>query len=193
MNKFSDKITENFSHIESDLNNSNKNTLNAINNIYEKIESELNKKQHLPVVKEKKTKELISRILSQTADNSSLTKNDLENKINIIANDEEIDIENEEKINSDEKTTITNKIASWHLTILRDKIRIELHNSGIKISSWQNICQTPLVQQIRLAAPLGDVLEAEGLALEPVGAVLALLLLELLIHRILILLFCSEN
>ena len=40
---------------------------------------------------------------------------------------------------------------------------------------------TPLVQQIRLASPLGDVLEAEGLLLEPVGAVLALLLLELLL------------
>ncbi len=40
---------------------------------------------------------------------------------------------------------------------------------------------TPLVQQIRLASPLGDVLEAEGLVLEPVGAVLALLLLELLL------------
>ncbi|MGC6483096.1 MAG: cation:proton antiporter [Synechococcus sp.] len=40
---------------------------------------------------------------------------------------------------------------------------------------------TPLVQQIRLSAPLGDVLEAEGLLLEPVGAVLALLLLELLL------------
>ena len=40
---------------------------------------------------------------------------------------------------------------------------------------------TPLVQQIRLAPPLGDVLEAEGLFLEPVGAVLALLLLELLV------------
>ncbi len=38
---------------------------------------------------------------------------------------------------------------------------------------------TPLVQQIKLASPLGDVLEAEGLFLEPVGAVLALLLLEL--------------
>ncbi len=40
---------------------------------------------------------------------------------------------------------------------------------------------TPIVQQIRLAPPLGDVLEAEGLVLEPVGAVLALLLLELLL------------
>ena len=40
---------------------------------------------------------------------------------------------------------------------------------------------TPLVQQIRLATPLGDVLEAEGLILEPVGAVLALLLLELVL------------
>ena len=40
---------------------------------------------------------------------------------------------------------------------------------------------TPLVQQIRLASPLGDVLEAEGLFLEPVGADLALLLLELLV------------
>ncbi len=40
---------------------------------------------------------------------------------------------------------------------------------------------TPLVQQIKLASPLGDVLEAEGLVLEPVGAVLALLLLELLV------------
>jgi NhaP-type Na+/H+ or K+/H+ antiporter len=40
---------------------------------------------------------------------------------------------------------------------------------------------TPLVQQIRLAPPLGDVLEAEGLVLEPVGAVLARLLLELLL------------
>ncbi len=38
---------------------------------------------------------------------------------------------------------------------------------------------TPLIQQIRLASPLADVLEAEGLLLEPVGAVLALLLLEL--------------
>ncbi len=40
---------------------------------------------------------------------------------------------------------------------------------------------TPLVQQIRLASPLGDVLEAEGLVLEPIGAVLALLLLELVV------------
>ena len=38
---------------------------------------------------------------------------------------------------------------------------------------------TPLVRQIRLAAPLGEVLEGEGLILEPIGAVLALLLLEL--------------
>ena len=38
---------------------------------------------------------------------------------------------------------------------------------------------TPIVKQIRLAHPLGDVLEAEGLVLEPIGAVLALLLLEL--------------
>ncbi|MCP9780669.1 MULTISPECIES: cation:proton antiporter [Cyanobium] len=38
---------------------------------------------------------------------------------------------------------------------------------------------TPLVRQIRLAPPLGDVLEGEGLILEPIGAVLALLLLEL--------------
>ncbi|MEB3158672.1 MAG: cation:proton antiporter [Synechococcus sp.] len=43
---------------------------------------------------------------------------------------------------------------------------------------------TPLIQQIRLAAPLGDVLEAEGLVLEPVGAVLALLLLELLLGNL---------
>lgn len=40
---------------------------------------------------------------------------------------------------------------------------------------------TPLVRQIRLAAPLGEVLEGEGLILEPIGAVLALLLLELAI------------
>ncbi len=40
---------------------------------------------------------------------------------------------------------------------------------------------TPLIQQIRLAPPLGDVLKAEGLVLEPIGAVLALLLLELLV------------
>ena len=40
---------------------------------------------------------------------------------------------------------------------------------------------TPLVKQIRLASPLSDVLEAEGLVLEPIGAVLALLLLELLV------------
>ncbi len=38
---------------------------------------------------------------------------------------------------------------------------------------------TPLVRQIRLAPPLGKVLEGEGLILEPIGAVLALLLLEL--------------
>ena len=37
----------------------------------------------------------------------------------------------------------------------------------------------PLVRQIRLSQPLGDVLEGEGLILEPIGAVLALLLLEL--------------
>jgi NhaP-type Na+/H+ or K+/H+ antiporter len=40
---------------------------------------------------------------------------------------------------------------------------------------------TPLVRQIRLASPLSDVLEAEGLILEPIGAVLALLLLELVV------------
>lgn len=40
---------------------------------------------------------------------------------------------------------------------------------------------TPLVRQIRLASPLGDILEAEGLVLEPIGAVLALLLLELVL------------
>ena len=43
---------------------------------------------------------------------------------------------------------------------------------------------TPLVRQIRLAPPLGDVLEAEGLVLEPVGAVLALLLLELVLGNL---------
>ena len=41
-----------------------------------------------------------------------------------------------------------------------------------------------LVRQIRLAAPLGDVLEAEGLVLEPIGAVLALLLLELVLGNL---------
>jgi len=39
----------------------------------------------------------------------------------------------------------------------------------------------PLVRQIGLAPPLGEVLEGEGLVLEPIGAVLALLLLELVI------------
>jgi NhaP-type Na+/H+ or K+/H+ antiporter len=39
----------------------------------------------------------------------------------------------------------------------------------------------PLVRQIGLAPPLGEVLEGEGLVLEPIGAVLALLLLELVL------------
>ena len=43
---------------------------------------------------------------------------------------------------------------------------------------------TPLVRQIKLAPPLGDVLEAEGLVLEPIGAVLALLLLELVLGNL---------
>ena len=43
---------------------------------------------------------------------------------------------------------------------------------------------TPLVRQIRLAQPLGEVLEAEGLVLEPIGAVLALLLLELVLGNL---------
>ena len=43
---------------------------------------------------------------------------------------------------------------------------------------------TPLVRQIKLAPPLGDVLEAEGLLLEPIGAVLALLLLELVLGNL---------
>ncbi len=38
---------------------------------------------------------------------------------------------------------------------------------------------SPLVEQIKLASPLSVVLKAEGLLLEPIGAVLALLLLEL--------------
>ena len=38
---------------------------------------------------------------------------------------------------------------------------------------------SPLVEQIRLTSPLSEVLKAEGLLLEPIGAVLALLLLEL--------------
>jgi NhaP-type Na+/H+ or K+/H+ antiporter len=40
---------------------------------------------------------------------------------------------------------------------------------------------TPMVQQMRLLPSLANVLEAEGLALEPLGAVLALLLLQLAI------------
>ena len=38
---------------------------------------------------------------------------------------------------------------------------------------------SPLVEQIKLASPLSEVLKAEGLLLEPIGAVLALLLFEL--------------
>jgi len=38
---------------------------------------------------------------------------------------------------------------------------------------------SPLVEQIKLTSPLSQVLKAEGLLLEPIGAVLALLLLEL--------------
>ena len=52
--------------------------------------------------------------------------------------------------------------------------------SAIVLSTGPTVV-TPIVQQIRLATPLGDVLEAEGLVLEPVGAVLALLLLEQLL------------
>ena len=40
---------------------------------------------------------------------------------------------------------------------------------------------TPLVEQIKLASPLSEVLKAEGLVLEPIGAVLALLLLEFIL------------
>ena len=40
---------------------------------------------------------------------------------------------------------------------------------------------TPLVDQIKLSSPLSDVLKAEGLVLEPIGAVLALLLLEFIL------------
>ena len=42
----------------------------------------------------------------------------------------------------------------------------------------------PLVRQIRLQPPLGQVLEGEGLVLEPIGAVLALLLLELVLGNL---------
>ena len=40
---------------------------------------------------------------------------------------------------------------------------------------------SPLVEQIQLASPLSEVLKAEGLVLEPIGAVLALLLLEFIL------------
>ena len=40
---------------------------------------------------------------------------------------------------------------------------------------------SPLVDQIKLVSPLSEVLKAEGLLLEPIGAVLALLLLELIL------------
>ncbi len=40
---------------------------------------------------------------------------------------------------------------------------------------------SPLVDQIKLVSPLSEVLKAEGLVLEPVGAVLALLLLEFIL------------
>ena len=40
---------------------------------------------------------------------------------------------------------------------------------------------TPLVEQIKLVSPISEVLKAEGLVLEPIGAVLALLLLELVL------------
>jgi NhaP-type Na+/H+ or K+/H+ antiporter len=41
-----------------------------------------------------------------------------------------------------------------------------------------------LVQQMRLSPPLGELLEGEGLVLEPVGAVLALMLLELVLGQL---------
>ena len=40
---------------------------------------------------------------------------------------------------------------------------------------------SPLVEQIKLASPLSEVLKAEGLVLEPIGAVLALLILEFIL------------
>ena len=40
---------------------------------------------------------------------------------------------------------------------------------------------SPLVDQIKLVSPVSEVLKAEGLVLEPIGAVLALLLLELIL------------
>ena len=40
---------------------------------------------------------------------------------------------------------------------------------------------SPLVDQIKLVSPLSEVLKAEGLVLEPIGAVLALLLLDLIL------------
>lgn len=43
---------------------------------------------------------------------------------------------------------------------------------------------TPLVEQMGLKPPLGEVLEGEGLVLEPIGAVLALLLLDLVLGQV---------
>ena len=55
--------------------------------------------------------------------------------------------------------------------------------SAIVLSTGPTVVN-PLVRQIRLAPPLGEVLEAEGLVLEPIGAVLALLLLELVLGNL---------
>ncbi|MCP9850173.1 cation:proton antiporter [Cyanobium sp. Morenito 9A2] len=49
---------------------------------------------------------------------------------------------------------------------------------GIVLATGPTVI-TPMVQQMRLKAPLAQVLEAEGLVLEPFSAVLAALLLEL--------------
>ena len=52
--------------------------------------------------------------------------------------------------------------------------------SAIVIATGPTVV-SPLVEQIKLASPLSEVLKAEGLVLEPIGAVLALLLLEFIL------------
>ena len=71
-------------------------------------------------------------------------------------------------------------LACWLPTGWRDSAgrwpRLQRHCSGDGANG-----RHATHSSIRLAPPLGDVLEAEGLVLEPIGAVLALLLLELVL------------
>jgi len=138
----SGSISELILNLDINIKNNNQATINAIDDLNNKITNALEKKK--------------SHIENQGKEDMNIVQTEKDQTYNQSIAKEEINTEEEIQEGLTQETdiiinfekTITESVARLELSILRDKIRSDYEDKDMKLLGYENICQMPIVDLI---------------------------------------------